>query len=160
MVISQALYFRRRLANTVFITLSMGAACSAWCGWALSCGAVVQRYRRPVADALYRTDPAAGQRRWPQQCHCRQRDDEPGRGAAGHAIGLFAGTYLAEYARFGKLAFVVRFVNDICCRRPPSSPACSSMKSSWSIWAIFRASPASPPDGDCDPGVVRTTEIC
>src|ERR1019366_2251865 len=33
-------------------------------------------------------------------------------------IGLFAGTYLAEYARFGKLAFVVRFVNDILLSAP------------------------------------------
>jgi len=36
----------------------------------------------------------------------------------GTPIGLFAGTYLAEYARFGKLAFVVRFVNDILLSAP------------------------------------------
>ena len=38
--------------------------------------------------------------------------------AAGTPIGLFAGTYLAEYARHGKLAFVVRFVNDILLSAP------------------------------------------
>ncbi len=36
----------------------------------------------------------------------------------GTPIGLFAGTYLAEYARFGRLAFVVRFVNDILLSAP------------------------------------------
>src|SRR5207237_6433169 len=38
--------------------------------------------------------------------------------AAGTPIGLFAGTYLAEYARHGKLAFVVRFVNEILLSAP------------------------------------------
>src|SRR6185503_9275591 len=36
----------------------------------------------------------------------------------GTPIGIFAGTYLAEYARHGKLAFVVRFVNDILLSGP------------------------------------------
>jgi phosphate transport system permease protein len=36
----------------------------------------------------------------------------------GTPIGLFAGTYLAEYARHGRLAFVVRFVNDILLSTP------------------------------------------
>ena len=36
----------------------------------------------------------------------------------GTPIGLFAGTYLAEYARYGRLAFVVRFVNDILLSAP------------------------------------------
>jgi phosphate transport system permease protein len=36
----------------------------------------------------------------------------------GTPIGLFAGTYLAEYARHGRLSFVVRFVNDILLSAP------------------------------------------
>jgi phosphate transport system permease protein len=36
----------------------------------------------------------------------------------GTPIGLFAGTYLAEYARHGKFAFLVRFVNDILLSGP------------------------------------------
>src|ERR1044072_7411158 len=36
----------------------------------------------------------------------------------GTPIGPFAGTYLAEYARHGKFAFVVRFVNDILLSGP------------------------------------------
>ena len=36
----------------------------------------------------------------------------------GTPIGIFAGTYLAEYARYGRLSFVVRFVNDILLSAP------------------------------------------
>ena len=38
--------------------------------------------------------------------------------AAGTPIGLMAGTYLAEYGRFKRLAFFVRFVNDILLSAP------------------------------------------
>ncbi len=36
----------------------------------------------------------------------------------GTPIGLFAGSYLAEYGRFGRLSFYVRFVNDILLSAP------------------------------------------
>ena len=36
----------------------------------------------------------------------------------GTPIGLLAGTYLAEYGRYSKLAFVVRFINDILLSAP------------------------------------------
>ncbi|MEI9990387.1 MAG: phosphate ABC transporter permease PstA [Rhizomicrobium sp.] len=38
--------------------------------------------------------------------------------AVGTPIGLLAGTYLAEYGRYGRLAFFVRFVNDILLSAP------------------------------------------
>ena len=38
--------------------------------------------------------------------------------AVGTPLGLLAGTYLAEYGRYGKLAFVVRFINDILLSAP------------------------------------------
>ncbi|HEX4303603.1 MAG TPA: phosphate ABC transporter permease PstA [Rhizomicrobium sp.] len=38
--------------------------------------------------------------------------------AAGTPLGLLAGTYLAEYGRYGRLAFFVRFVNDILLSAP------------------------------------------
>ena len=37
---------------------------------------------------------------------------------AGTPLGLMAGTYLAEYGRYGRLAFFVRFVNDILLSAP------------------------------------------
>jgi len=38
--------------------------------------------------------------------------------AGGTPIGLLAGTYLAEYGRYGRIAFVVRFINDILLSAP------------------------------------------
>jgi phosphate transport system permease protein len=38
--------------------------------------------------------------------------------AAGTPIGIFAGTYLAEYGRHTRIAFIVRFVNDILLSAP------------------------------------------
>ena len=38
--------------------------------------------------------------------------------AAGTPIGLLAGTYLAEYGRYARLSFFVRFVNDILLSAP------------------------------------------
>ena len=38
--------------------------------------------------------------------------------AGGTPIGLMAGTYLAEYGRYGKLSFFVRFINDILLSAP------------------------------------------
>ena len=38
--------------------------------------------------------------------------------AIGAPLGILAGTYLAEYGRFGRLAVVVRFINDILLSAP------------------------------------------
>ncbi|MGD0187688.1 MAG: phosphate ABC transporter permease PstA [Roseiarcus sp.] len=38
--------------------------------------------------------------------------------AVGAPLGMLAGTYLAEYGRYSKLAFVVRFINDILLSAP------------------------------------------
>ena len=38
--------------------------------------------------------------------------------AVGTPIGILAGTYLAEYGRYGRLAFFIRFVNDILLSAP------------------------------------------
>jgi phosphate transport system permease protein len=38
--------------------------------------------------------------------------------SVGTPIGLLAGTYLAEYGRFGRVAFYVRFINDILLSAP------------------------------------------
>ena len=54
--------------------------------------------------------------------------------AAGTPLGILAGTYLAEYGRYGRLAFFIRFINDILLSTPSiitgstdrrqSSPSC------------------------------------
>ena len=60
----------------------------------------------------------------------------------GAPLGLFAGTYLAEYGRNDKLTSVIRFINDILLSAPRSSSACSSMVPWWCRWVASRPSPA------------------
>ena len=61
----------------------------------------------------------------------------------GAPLGLFAGTYLAEYGKHDRLTSVIRFINDILLSaRPRSSSACSSMARWWCRWAASRRSPA------------------
>ena len=60
----------------------------------------------------------------------------------GSPIGVLAGTYLAEYGQRSRLSALVRFITMSCCRRPRSSSAYSSMKSSWCAWGISRRSQA------------------
>ena len=38
--------------------------------------------------------------------------------AVGTPLGILAGTYLAEYGRYSRLAMVVRFINDILLSAP------------------------------------------
>jgi phosphate transport system permease protein len=119
MVISQALYFRRRLANTMFITLSMGAALFGliWLGfilWALLSNGVAA-----LSPTLFtEPTPPPGSAGGLSNAIVGSVMMSLGAVLLGTPIGLFAGTYLAEYARFGKLAFVVRFVNDILLSAP------------------------------------------
>ena len=119
-MINRALYLRRRVANSVFIVLSIAAAIFGliWLGFIL--GSLLDPGRgRPVADPVHPIHAAAG----------------IGKAVLANAIlgsvlmsvlavlvgtpiGLFAGTYLAEYGKHTRFAFVVRFVNDILLSAP------------------------------------------
>ena len=108
MVINQALYFRRRLANTVFITLSIGAAVFGLVWLTFILGGL-------LIDGISSLSPTLFTEMTPP----------PGsKGGLSNAIAgsvimsVIAGTYLAEYNRHGKLAFVIRFVNDILLSAP------------------------------------------
>ena len=46
----------------------------------------------------------------------------------GTPIGILAGTYLAEYGRYGRLATSCASSTTSCCPRPRSSSACSSTR--------------------------------
>ena len=60
--------------------------------------------------------------------------------AAGTPLGLLAGTYLAEYGRHTRLAFIVRFVNDILLSAPSIITGLFvATKSLCAEWDISRA---------------------
>ena len=119
MVVNRALYFRRRLANSAFIVLSFSAALFglAWLGfilWALLSNGVAA-----LGPHLFtETTPPPGSQGGLSNAIFGSVVMSLGAVVIGTPIGIFAGTYLAEYARYGKLAFVVRFVNDILLSAP------------------------------------------
>jgi phosphate transport system permease protein len=119
MVVNPALYFRRRLANLVFIALSMGMALFGlvWLGFIL--WALLSNGFAALSPTLFtQPTPPPGSAGGLSNAIFGSVTMSLGAVLLGTPIGLFAGTYLAEYARFGKLAFVVRFVNDILLSAP------------------------------------------
>jgi phosphate transport system permease protein len=119
MVVNPGLYFRRRLANLVFVALAMGMALFGlvWLGfilWALLSNGVAA-----LSWTLFtQPTPPPGSVGGLSNAIFGSVTMSLGAVVLGTPIGLFAGTYLAEYARFGRLAFVVRFVNDILLSAP------------------------------------------
>jgi len=116
---NQALYFRRRLANITFIVLSMGAALFGliWLGFIL--GALLKNGFAAMSPTLFtQPTPPPGSAGGLSNAIAGSVMMSLVAVVVGTPIGLFAGTYLAEYARHGKLAFVVRFVNDILLSAP------------------------------------------
>src|ERR1051326_321323 len=119
MIANRALYLRRRLANTIFIVLSMCAALFGlvWLTFILG-GLLVDGISALSPTLFTEITPPPGSKGGLANAIGGSILMSVIAVAAGTPIGLFAGTYLAEYARHGKLAFVVRFVNDILLSAP------------------------------------------
>src|ERR1043165_8764557 len=119
MIANRALYFRRRLANVVFIVLSVSAAAFGliWLTFILG-GLLVDGVSALSPTLFTEITPPPGSKGGLANAIGGSVLMSMGAVALGTPIGLFAGTYLAEYARHGKLAFVVRFVNDILLSGP------------------------------------------
>ena len=119
MLTSNTLYLRRRIANYVFITLSLAAALFGLIWLAFILGALLKNGFSALSLDLFTKDtPPPGSLGGLRNAIFGSVAMSLGAVILGTPIGLFAGTYLAEYARFGKLAFVVRFVNDILLSAP------------------------------------------
>jgi phosphate transport system permease protein len=119
MVINRALYFRRRLANAVFITLSVGAAVFGliWLTFILG-GLLIDGVSSLSPTLFTEMTPPPGSKGGLSNAIAGSLIMSLIAVIVGTPIGLFAGTYLAEYNRHGKLAFVIRFVNDILLSAP------------------------------------------
>jgi phosphate transport system permease protein len=115
----RALYFRRRLANGLFIALSLGAALFGLAWLAFILGALLKEGVSALSPALFtQPTPPPGMAGGLSNAIVGSVVMSIGAVVLGTPIGLFAGTYLAEYARHSKLSFVVRFVNDILLSAP------------------------------------------
>ena len=119
MIANSALYFRRRLANRLFIGLSMSAALFGlvWLTFILG-GLLIDGISALSPTLFTEITPPPGSKGGLANAIGGSILMSVIAVAAGTPIGLFAGTYLAEYARHGKLSFVVRFVNDILLSAP------------------------------------------
>ena len=119
MVLNRALYFRRRLANTSFIVLSLSAALFGLIWLAFILGALLTNGVAALGPHLFtESTPPPGSEGGLANAIFGSVVMSVGAVLLGTPIGILAGTYLAEYARYGKLAFVVRFVNDILLSAP------------------------------------------
>ena len=119
MIANPALYARRRVANGVFIVLSIAAAIFGliWLGFIL--GALLSEGVAALSPTLFtEITPPPGSEGGLSNAILGSVMMSVIAVAAGTPIGLFAGTYLAEYGRHTRFAFVVRFVNDILLSAP------------------------------------------
>jgi phosphate transport system permease protein len=119
MIISQALYTRRRLANSAFIGLSIGAALFGLVWLAFILSALLSEGFAALSPMLFTAStPPPGQPGGLLNAIIGSVLMSVAAVILGTPIGLFAGTYLAEYGKYTRFAFVVRFVNDILLSAP------------------------------------------
>jgi phosphate transport system permease protein len=119
MIVSQGLYLRRRIANKVFIALSIAAALFGLVWLAFILAALLSQGVAALSPALFtQSTPPPGQPGGLLNAILGSVMMSALAVALGTPIGLFAGTYLAEYGKHTSFAFVVRFVNDILLSAP------------------------------------------
>jgi phosphate transport system permease protein len=112
-------YARRRLTNSVFLVLSVSAAVIG-IGWlAVILGALIMQGVSGFSFKVFTMDtPAPLSEGGLANAIYGSLFMSSLAVAVGTPIGILAGTYLAEYGRHRRLAFVVRFVNDILLSAP------------------------------------------
>ncbi len=116
---SSTLYLRRRLANAIFIALSLGAAVFGLIWLTFILYALLKNGLSALSPTLFtEATPPPGGKGGLSNAIVGSVLMSLGAVFLGTPIGLFAGTYLAEYARYGRFSFVVRFVNDILLSTP------------------------------------------
>ena len=114
-----ALYARRRIANSVFIVLSISAAIFGLIWLAFILGALLSEGVAALSPTLFtEVTPPPGSAGGLANAILGSVMMSVIAVVVGTPIGLFAATYLAEYGRHTRFAFVVRFVNDILLSAP------------------------------------------
>jgi len=119
MLVNPALYARRRLTNSLFIVLSIGAAIFGLIWLAFILGALLKDGIAALSPTLFtEVTPPPGSQGGLSNAILGSVMMSVLAVLAGTPIGLFAGTYLAEYGKHTRFAFVVRFINDILLSAP------------------------------------------
>ena len=116
---NNALYLRRRLANMVFRLLSFGAAVFGLVWLAFILGTLLVNGVAALSPTPFtEATPPPGSAGGLSNAIFGSVVMSTVAVLLGTPIGVFAGTYLAEYARYGRFAHAVRFVNDILLSAP------------------------------------------
>jgi len=119
MIVSQSLYLRRRVTNSVFILLSVSAALFGLIWLAFILSALLSEGFSALTPTLFtHSTPPPGMAGGLLNAILGSVLMSGAAVLLGTPVGLFAGTYLAEYGKHTKFAFVVRFVNDILLSAP------------------------------------------
>jgi phosphate transport system permease protein len=116
---NRGIYLRRRLRSTVFMGLSV-VATAFGLGWlALILGTLLYEGFSGIDLSLFtESTPPPGSMGGLLNAIVGSLMMSIFAVLVGTPVGLFAGTYLAEYGRHTRIAFVVRFVNDILLSAP------------------------------------------
>jgi phosphate transport system permease protein len=116
---SRALYARRRLTDGFFLTLSAGAALFGLCWLGFILGALISEGAQVIGPRLFTAmTPPPGEAGGLANAIIGSLLMSGLAVVVGTPVGIFAGTYLAEYGRHKRFAFVIRFVNDILLSAP------------------------------------------
>jgi phosphate transport system permease protein len=116
---NKALYARRRFRNLVFLTLSVGAAAFGITWLALILYALVSQGVQMLSVSVFtQLTPAQGSSGGLANAIGGSLIMSTLAVVIGTPVGIFAGTYLAEYGRHGRLSVIVRFINDILLSAP------------------------------------------
>jgi phosphate transport system permease protein len=116
---NQRLVARRKFFNRFFLLLSVGAAGFGlvWLGFILS-SLFFNGFSALNSQVFTQITPPPGEKGGLMNAIVGSVMMSALAVLVGTPIGLLAGTYLAEYGRYGRLAFFVRFVNDILLSAP------------------------------------------
>jgi phosphate transport system permease protein len=116
---NRALYARRRMRNTVFLSLSVAAAAFgiAWLALILY-SLITQGVQALSWDVFTKITPAQGSTGGLANAIAGSVIMSSLAVVIGTPIGILGGTYLAEYGRHNMLSVIVRFINDILLSAP------------------------------------------
>ena len=116
---NRALYVRRKFWSRLFLSLSLAAAAFGIAWLALILGSLLADGVSGLSPKLFtEMTPVPGSDGGLANAIVGSLMMSALAVAAGTPIGIMAGTYLAEYGRHTRVAFVVRFVNDILLSAP------------------------------------------
>ena len=119
MIANKVLYARRRATNVLFIVLSVGAAVFGLIWLAFILAALLTEGFVALSPALFtESTPPPGEAGGLLNAIIGSVMMSTLAVVVGTPVGVMAGTYLAEYGKHTRFAFVVRFVNDILLSAP------------------------------------------